>query len=80
MFAQPINVNWEDPSLDVVTQTVMKKYCSPIHGQPVLEAVLDLKRRNGLRAVDVENVRCDVSRGPSNSQGVGASDPRTIHR
>src|ERR1700694_3810357 len=28
MFAQSIPVNWEDPSLDVVTRTVMKKYCS----------------------------------------------------
>ena len=33
MFVQPISVNWEDPSLDVITQTVMKKYCSLIHGQ-----------------------------------------------
>ncbi len=63
MFAQPIPVNWEDPSLDVVAQTVMKKYCSLIHGQPVLEAVLDLKRRNRLIAADVENVRCDVFQG-----------------
>src|ERR1700684_1685474 len=60
MFAQSIPVNWEDPSLEVVTQTVMKKYCSLIHGQPVLEAVLALKRRNGLTAADVKDVRCDV--------------------
>jgi NADP-dependent 3-hydroxy acid dehydrogenase YdfG len=63
MFAQPIPVNWEVPSLDVVTQTVMKKYCSLIHGQPVLEAVLDLKRRIRLNAADIENVRCDVFQG-----------------
>src|SRR6202041_1828655 len=63
MFAQLISVNWEDPSLDVVKQTVMKKYCSLIHGQPVLEAVLDLKRRNNLTAANVEDVRCDVFRG-----------------
>ena len=32
-----------------VRQTeVLKKYCSLIHGQPVLEAMLDLKRRNSL--------------------------------
>src|SRR5258707_640760 len=60
MFAQPISVNWEDPSLNIVTQTVMKKYCSLIHGQPVLEAVLDLKRRNGLATAGVEHVRCDI--------------------
>src|SRR5450432_4790940 len=60
MFAQSIPVNWEDPSLDIVKQTIMKKYCSLIHGQPVLEAVLDLKRRNSLTADEIEHVRCNV--------------------
>ena len=46
MFGQSIPVDWEDPSLNVVKQTVMKKYCSLIHGQPVLEAVLDPNRRS----------------------------------
>src|SRR5712671_4108547 len=44
MFGQPIHVDWDDPSLEIVNQTVLKKYCSLIHGQPVLETVLDLKR------------------------------------
>src|ERR1700728_744295 len=50
MFKQAIPVDWEQPSLEIITQTVMKKYCSLIHGQPILEAVLELKRRNGLTA------------------------------
>src|ERR1700730_7824074 len=54
MLAQSIPVSWEDPSPDVVKQTIMKKYCSLIHGQPVLEAVLDLKRRNTLTADEIE--------------------------
>jgi 2-methylcitrate dehydratase len=76
MFAQPISVNWEDFSLDVVTQTVMKKYCSLIHGQPILEAVLDLKRRNGLTAADVEDVRCDVFQGAFEFAGGGGFGPK----
>src|SRR5246500_4902674 len=28
MFAQPIPANWDDPSLEIVKQTVIKKYCS----------------------------------------------------
>ena len=60
MFGQSIPVNWEDPSLEIVTQTVLKKYCSLIHGQPVIEATLDVKRSNGLAATDVEHVRCDT--------------------
>src|SRR5260221_4411120 len=58
MFAQSIDVDWDDLSLEIVSQTVLKKYCSLIHGQPVLEAVLDLKRSNGLVAAKVERVRC----------------------
>ncbi len=60
MFGQPIPVNWEDPSLEIVKQTVLKKYCSLIHGQPVIEAALDVKRSNSLTATDVEHVRCDT--------------------
>jgi 2-methylcitrate dehydratase len=71
MFGQSIPVDWELPSLDVVTKTVMKKYCSLIHGQPVLEAVLDLERRNSLTAAAVENVRCDVFQGAFEFAGGG---------
>src|ERR1700724_1908085 len=40
MLGQAIPVDWDDPSLEFVKQTVLKKYCSLIHGQQVLEAVL----------------------------------------
>ena len=71
MFGQSIRVDWEDPSLEIVSQTVLKKYCSLIHGQPVLEAVLDLKRGNGLVAANVERVRCDVFQGAFDFAGGG---------
>jgi 2-methylcitrate dehydratase len=60
MFDQPIDVDWGDPRLEVVHQTVMKKYCSLIHGQPVLEASLELKRQYGIKSDDVEEVVCDI--------------------
>src|ERR1700730_2776188 len=44
MFDQKVDVDWSDDSLEIIKQTVLKKYCSLIHGQPVLEAVLKLKR------------------------------------
>jgi 2-methylcitrate dehydratase len=50
---------------------VLKKYCSLIHGHPVLEAVLDLKRGNGLVAADVDRVRCDVFQGAFDFAGGG---------
>jgi 2-methylcitrate dehydratase len=72
MFDQPITVDWENPSLEFVKQTVLKKYCSLIHGQPVLEAVLDLRRRNGLVANDVESVRCDIFQSGFDIAGGGS--------
>jgi 2-methylcitrate dehydratase len=60
MFGGPIQVDWDDPSLDFVKQTVLKKYCSLIHGQPVIEATMDLRRRYNLIAAEVEHVRCDT--------------------
>jgi 2-methylcitrate dehydratase len=71
MFAQSIHVNWEEASFEMITQTVMKKYCALIHGQPVLEAVFDLKRRNGLAAGDVEHVRCDTYQAAVDFAGGG---------
>ena len=71
MFGQSIQVDWDDSSLEVVSQTVLKKYCSLIHGQPVLEALLDLKRRNDLVAANVERVRCDVFQGAFDFAGGG---------
>ena len=32
MLGQAIPVDWDDPSLEFVKQTVLKKYCSLIHG------------------------------------------------
>src|SRR5882762_5489925 len=75
MFAQSIDVDWENPSLEIVSQTVLKKYCSLIHGQPVLEAVLDLKRSNDLVAEKVERIRCDVFQGAFDFAGGGRYGP-----
>src|ERR1700722_10362853 len=76
MFAQSIPVDWEDSSLEMVKQTIMKKYCSLIHGQPVLEAVLDLKRRNSFTANDVEHVLCQVFRPAFEFAGGGSFGPK----
>ena len=76
MFNQLILADWEDPSLDVVTQTVLKKYCSLIHGQPVLEAILELKRSNGLAASDLDSIRCEAFQGAFEFAGGGSFGPK----
>ena len=72
MFGQAIAVDWDDPSLDFVTQTVLKKYCSLIHGQPVIEATLDLRRSHTINAAEVEHVRCDISQAGYDLAGGGS--------
>src|ERR1700751_5753198 len=72
MFDQKIDVDWSDDSLEIIRQTVLKKYCSLIHGQPVLEAVLKLKRDNGLTGADIEAVRCDIFQSGFDIAGGGA--------
>jgi 2-methylcitrate dehydratase len=76
MFDQPLDVNWEDPKLEVIHETVMKKYCSLIHGQPVLEATLDLKRSNGIKSEDVEEVVCDIFQTGFDIAGGGGFGPK----
>jgi 2-methylcitrate dehydratase len=72
MFDQAIAVDWADPSLEVVRKTVMKKYCSLIHGQPVLEAVLELKRRHAVNAADVASVTCETFQSGFDIAGGGS--------
>jgi 2-methylcitrate dehydratase len=76
LFDQTISVDWENPSLEFITQTVLKKYSSLIHGQPVLEATLDLKRSYDISASDVERVRCDIFKAGFDFAGGGIYGPK----
>ena len=76
MFGQTISVDWENPSLDFIFQTVLKKYSSLIHGQPVLEATLDLRRSYNLSASEVDHVRCDIFKAGFDFAGGGGYGPK----
>jgi 2-methylcitrate dehydratase len=76
MFDQPLEVDWDDRRLEVIHETIMKKYCSLIHGQPVLEATLDLKRRHGVKAEEVEEVVCDIFQTGFDIAGGGGFGPK----
>ena len=76
MFAQAITVDWDDPSLEVVKQTALKRFCSLIHGQPVLEATLELKRRHQLSSDDVDHVECAIFQTGYDLAGGGSFGPK----
>jgi 2-methylcitrate dehydratase len=60
LFDQSVDFNLADRSLGVVERTYLKKYCSLIHGQPVIETVLHLARAFRLTHHDVARVRLEV--------------------
>jgi 2-methylcitrate dehydratase len=76
MFDQPIAVDRDDHRLEIIHQTIMKKYCSLIHGQPVLEATLDLKRRHDLKSDEVDEVLSDIFQSGFDIAGGGSFGPK----
>ena len=60
LFGQHIDLRLDDPSLDVVERTYLKKYCSLIHGQAPIETVLTLARDHGIQHEDIESVDVEV--------------------
>src|SRR6201999_494139 len=56
LFDQPIDFDTDDRALSSVEQTYLKRYCSLIHGQAVIEAVLAIRTENALRGEDVARV------------------------
>jgi 2-methylcitrate dehydratase len=72
MFDQEIRIDWTSPELEVVRRTVLKKYCSLIHGQPALEAVLALRRRHGVSAAEIASVTCEIFQSGFDIAGGGS--------
>nr|WP_242661270.1 MmgE/PrpD family protein [Mycobacterium mantenii] len=72
LFDQPIDLRTGDRGLDCVAQTYLKQYCSLIHGQVVIDAVLAVRSENGLRGADVARVVLEVFQGAYDFAGGGA--------
>lgn len=72
LFDQPIDLHTGDRSLRCVEQTYLKQYCSLIHGQVVIDAVLAVRSANDLRGADVARVVLEVFQGAYDFAGGGA--------
>lgn len=72
LFDQPINLQTGDPRLNAVEQTYLKRYCSLIHGQVVIDAVLQLRTDHDLRGEDVAHVALEVFQGAYDFAGGGS--------
>ena len=60
LFDQDIKIDWTNPSLSAVKNTMLKKYCALVHGQPVIETVLALVVEHGLTAESISSVTAEV--------------------
>jgi len=81
LFNQPIDFRTADRGLAAVEQTYLKQYCSLIHGQVIIDAVLAVRTENNLRGEDVARVSLEVFQGAYDFAGGGAygdkDHPRT---
>ncbi len=72
LFDQPIDFHTADRGLACVEQTYLKQYCSLIHGQVIIDAVLAIRGDNNLRGDDVAHVNLEVFQGAYDFAGGGA--------
>lgn len=72
LFGQPIDFHTADRALACVEQTYLKQYCSLIHGQVIIDAILALRGDNDLRGEDVARVTLEVFQGAFDFAGGGA--------
>src|SRR6201995_3899604 len=72
LFDQPIDFHTADRELASVEQTYLKQYCSLIHGQAIIDAVLAIRTDNDLCGDDVARVSLEVFQGAYDFAGGGA--------
>ncbi|BAX90366.1 MmgE/PrpD family protein [Mycobacterium shigaense] len=81
LFGEPIDFDADDRPLTAVEQTYLKQYCSLIHGQAIVDAVLAIRTENQLSGQDAASVTLEVFQGAYDFAGGGAygakDHPRT---
>jgi 2-methylcitrate dehydratase len=59
-IAGPFTLDWERDDLELVTQTILKRYNAEIHSQSALEGILELRARHHLAPADITSVRVEI--------------------
>jgi len=59
-IAGPFTIDWVHEHLELVTQTILKRYNAEIHAQSALEGILQLRARHHLRPEDIDWVRVEI--------------------
>ncbi|MUL46762.1 MmgE/PrpD family protein [Mycobacterium sp. CBMA293] len=81
LFDQPIDLHLDNPTLDVVEHTYLKKFSALIHGQTPIETILALRTEHGIDYGDVAAVDVDTFQTAYDIAGGGTfgnkDNPRT---
>jgi 2-methylcitrate dehydratase len=72
LFDQPIDFHTADRELTAVEQTYLKQYCALIHGQAVIDALLEVRTQGNLRGDDIAQVTVEVIQTAYDFAGGGA--------
>jgi 2-methylcitrate dehydratase len=80
LLDQHIDFNTADRELDAVQQTYLKQYCSLIHGQAVIDAVLNLRNEHHLYGPQVDHATVEVFQGAYDFAGGGYYGDKTAAR
>ncbi len=76
LLEQHVDFMVTDRRLDSVERTYLKQYCSLIHGQAVIDAVLAVCSEYQLGADDVDTITVDVFQGAFDFAGGGLYGPK----
>jgi 2-methylcitrate dehydratase PrpD len=71
LFDQAIDLRTDDHSLTVVEQTYLKRYCSLIHAQIIIDATLAIRDQHHITGDDVAHVTLEVFQGAYDFAGGG---------
>jgi 2-methylcitrate dehydratase len=72
LFDQSIDMRTADRSLTAVEQTYLKQYCSLIHGQAIIDAMLAVRDEHRITGSDVDSVILEVFQGAYDFAGGGS--------
>jgi 2-methylcitrate dehydratase len=78
LFQQRIDMHTDDRSLAAVEQTYLKKYCSLIHGQAVIDATLALRDDQRIAGDAVASVTLEVFQGAYDFAGGGTYGDKAV--
>jgi 2-methylcitrate dehydratase len=59
-IAKHFEIDWSQENLEIVNRTILKKYNAEIHSQSAIDCMLLLRKKEGVRAQDVDSISVKI--------------------